>query len=143
MAVLESWDDVAAHLRAGFSVETPGERWLRLLWSYPTPDGQPLIQAVEVTVVENDGRARVRLLAGVAPRTQVDAERALRRNYEQVVGSLALVEDLLYLRHDLALPIHDSAELDRAVTSLPRDAAVLRRGGTLAPPPVGFPGYSD
>ena len=143
MAQLETWEDVEAHLSASFRAETPGPRWVRLLWSFPTADGPPLVQAVEVTAIESEGRAWVRLLAAVVQRAQVDAERALRRNYHQVVGSLALVEDLVYLRHDLALPIRDSAELDRAVASLPRDAAVLRRDGALAPAAIAFPGYSD
>jgi hypothetical protein len=140
--LLASWDETENFVAKRYVVAERGGRHLGLRWTFPAEsgDGEPTSQWSEVTLVEGFGRAFVRIISVIAGQHDLDAAGLLRRNYELLIGSIALVGQLLVVRHAIVLPAAPE-ELDVAIRFVPHEAARLRHlHGTQA---VGHPVFAE
>jgi hypothetical protein len=140
--VLADWNALLNHVARHYEVARRGDDWLQLVWTFPTDEGEPLAQVLEITRAQALGGTFVRLLARVVDRRALDANAALRLNFSLVVGHLAHHDDAVVLMHYLPLPAA-AGELDRALELVPHEAARLRHTLTASVPHVVLGEYAD
>jgi hypothetical protein len=101
--MLASWDEVEAHIRAGYPVRVRREG--RLTFETGTT-------LVEAKVAAIEGRERLFLGTVIAPEAEVSAAAALALNDRLRGGALVVYAGKLFLRYTFLVGRFDAPELD-------------------------------
>jgi len=116
--MLASWDEIEAHIQAGYPVR---ERRAGQLSFVSGSTG------VEAKVASIDGRERLFLATYIAPETAVVPDAALALNDRLRGGMLVTYNGKLFLRYTLLVGRFDAQELDELIAFLAVAPERLRR----------------
>lgn len=108
---MATWNDVVRYVKQRYAIDDERDGALQLI--FDLGGGRSQIVTVELAVLRDGAEEWIQISSPIAAVGDVDVDAALRRAGEMVCGGIAIVGDLVVLRHSAPIEHLDVNEFER------------------------------